>query len=198
MRPILLASTSPVRATLLRNAGLAFDTRPARIDEETIRTALEAEGATPRDIADALAEMKAARIAPRHPEALVIGCDQVLEFEGRALGKPATPEALRAQILALRGHTHRLFSAVVVYQDSRPLWRHVGVARLTMHAISDAYLDDYLSRNAADLMDSVGGYKLESEGVRLFSQIEGDYFTILGLPLLPLLSWLAVRGDIPA
>lgn len=198
MRPILLASTSPVRATLLRNAGLAFDTRPARIDEETIRTALEAEGATPRDIADALAEMKAARIAPRHPEALVIGRDQVLEFEGRALGKPATPEALRAQILALRGHTHRLFSAVVVYQDSRPLWRHVGVARLTMHAISDAYLDDYLSRNAADLMDSVGGYKLESEGVRLFSQIEGDYFTILGLPLLPLLSWLAVRGDIPA
>jgi septum formation protein len=198
MRPILLASTSPVRATLLRNAGLAFDTRPARIDEETIRTALEAEGATPRDIADALAEMKAARIAPRHPEALVIGCDQVLEFEGRALGKPATPEALRAQILALRGHTHRLLSAVVVYQDSRPLWRHVGVARLTMHAISDAYLDDYLSRNAADLMDSVGGYKLESEGVRLFSQIEGDYFTILGLPLLPLLSWLAVRGDIPA
>jgi septum formation protein len=198
MRPILLASTSPIRAALLRNAGLAFETRPARIDEETIRTALEAEGATPRDIADALAEMKAARIATRHPEALVIGCDQVLEFEGHAFGKPATPEVLRAQIVALRGHTHRLLSAVVVCQDSRPLWRHVGVARLTMHNISDAYLDDYLARNAADLMDSVGGYKLEAEGVRLFSRIEGDYFTILGLPLLPLLSWLAVRGDIPA
>lgn len=198
MHPILLASMSPVRATLLRNAGLVFETRPARIDEESTRAALEAEGATPRDIADALAEMKAARIAGRHPEALVIGCDQVLEFQGRAIGKPATPEALRSQILALRGQTHRLLSAVVVCQGDRPLWRHVGVAQLTMHDISDAYLDDYLARNASDLMDSVGGYKLEAEGVRLFSRIEGDYFTILGLPLLPLLSWLSVRGDIPS
>lgn len=198
MRTILLASSSSTRAALLRNAGLAIATHPARIDEETIRTALESEGATPRDIADTLAEMKAARVAARHPQDMVIGCDQVLEFQGRAFGKPESPDSLRAQLETLRGQTHRLLSAVVVYHQGQPVWRHVGVARLTMRAVSDAWLTDYLERNAADLMDSVGGYKLESEGVQLFSQIEGDYFTILGLPLLPLLSWLAQRGDIPS
>ena len=198
MRPILLASTSAIRATLLRNAGLAIETHAARVDEVAVRAALEAEGATPRDIADALAEMKAARISARHPGALVIGCDQVLEFQGRALGKAESMTDLRDQLVALRGQTHRLLSAAVVYRDGEPLWRHVGVARLTMRAFSDAWLDDYLARNGDGLLDSVGGYKLESEGVRLFSQIDGDYFTILGLPLLPLLSWLAERGDIPA
>ena len=198
MPPIVLASASAIRATLLRNAGLAVETLPARIDEDTIRLALEAEGASPRDIADTLAEMKAARVSSRHPQALVIGCDQVLEFQGRAFGKPDSAAALRNQLETLRGQTHRLLSAVVVYQNGQPLWRHVGIARLTMRAVSDAWLTDYLDRNAADLMDSVGGYKLESEGVQLFSQIEGDYFTILGLPLLPFLSWLAQRGDIPS
>jgi septum formation protein len=198
MPPIILASSSVIRATLLRNAGLSVETVPARIDEDTIRPALEADGASPRDIADALAEMKAARVSARHPQALVIGCDQVLEFEGRAFGKPQDAAELRRQLETLRGHTHRLLSAMVVYQGGQPLWRHVGVARLTMRPVSDAWLTGYLGRNAADLMDSVGGYKLESEGVQLFSQIEGDYFTILGLPLLPLLSWLAQRGDIPS
>lgn len=198
MRPILLASSSSIRAALLRNAGLTITTHPARIDEETIRAALESEGATPRDIADTLAEMKAARVAARHPQDMVIGCDQVLEFQGRAFGKPDSADTLRAQLETLRGQTHRLLSALVVYHQGQPVWRHVGVARLTMRAVSDAYLFDYLDRHATDLMDSVGGYKLESEGVRLFSQIEGDYFTILGLPLLPLLSWLAQRGDIPS
>ncbi len=198
MAPIVLASSSAIRAALLHNAGLAVQTVPARIDEDSIRPALQAEGASPRDIADALAEMKAARVSARHPDALVIGCDQVLNFQDRALGKPADAQALRAQLEALRGHTHQLLSAVVVYRQAQPLWRHVGVARMTMHPVSDAYLADYLGRNGADLLDSVGGYKLESEGVRLFSRIEGDYFTILGLPLLPLLSWLAQRGDIPS
>lgn len=197
MRPILLASTSAIRATLLRNAGLDISTQAARVDEQAIRAALESEGASPRDIADTLAEMKAERVARRHPEALVIGCDQVLEFQGQSYGKPQDIQALRDQILALRGQTHRLLSAAVVFEDGRPVWRHVGQARLTMRDFSDGWLDGYLQRNGADLMDSVGGYKLESEGVRLFSVIEGDYFTILGLPLLPLLDWLAVRGSIP-
>jgi septum formation protein len=198
MQPIILASSSPIRAALLRNAGLAVQTQPARIDEETIRKALDSEGASPRDMADTLAEMKAARVAARHPQAIIIGCDQVLEFEGKAFAKPEDQQRLRAQLETLRGQTHRLLSAVVVYQDARPVWRHVGVARLTMRPVSDAYLSEYLQRHTDDLFDSVGGYKLESEGVRLFSRIEGDYFTILGLPLLPLLSWLADRGLIPA
>lgn len=197
MRPILLASTSAIRTTLLRNAGLDISTQAARVDEQAIRAALESEGASPRDIADTLAEMKAERVARRHPEALVIGCDQVLEFQGQSYGKPQDMQALRDQILALRGQTHRLLSAAVVFEDGRPVWRHVGQARLTMRDFSDDWLDGYLQRNGTDLMDSVGGYKLESEGVRLFSVIEGDYFTILGLPLLPLLDWLAVRGSIP-
>jgi septum formation protein len=198
MRPIVLASTSSIRATLLRNAGLQITTHAARVDEDLIRKALQAEGATPRDLADALAEMKAERVASRNPDALVIGADQVLEFEGQAFGKPDNTDALRQQLLALRGKTHRLLSAAVVFEDGRPVWRHVAQARLTMRPFSDAWLDGYLDRNAAHLLDSVGGYKLESEGVRLFSQIEGDYFTVLGLPLLPLLDWLAVRGSIPS
>jgi len=196
MRPIVLASTSPARAALLRQAGLPISTYPARIDEEAIRAALEAEGATPRDQADALAEMKAERVAGRYPDALVIGADQILEFQGRAYGKPADITVLRAQLLAFRGQTHRLLSAAVVFEEGRPVWRHVSQARLTMRPFSDAWLDGYLDRNSGELLDTVGGYKLEAEGIRLFSQIEGDYFTILGLPLLPLLDWLSVRGSI--
>ncbi len=198
MRPIVLASSSSIRAALLRNAGLEIATHPARVDEAAVRAALEAEGAPPRDLADTLAEMKAERVARRHPEALVIGCDQVLAFQGQAFGKPEDAAELRAQLLALRGRTHQLLSAAVVFEDGRPVWRHVGQARLTMRDYSDAWLDGYLARNGADLLDSVGGYKLESEGVRLFSAIEGDYFTILGLPLIPLLGWLGELGSIPA
>lgn len=196
MRPIVLASTSSIRATLLSNAGVQITTHSARVDEDTIRAALQAEGATPRDIADALAEMKAERVATRHPDALVIGADQVLEFRGEAFGKPADTGELRQQLLTLRGQTHQLLSAAVVFEGGRPVWRHVGLARLTMRDFSEEWLNGYLDRNATDLLDSVGGYKLESEGVRLFSRIEGDYFTILGLPLLPLLDWLSLRGSI--
>lgn len=198
MRPIVLASTSSIRATLLRNAGVQITTHSARVDEDTIRAALQAEGATPRDIADTLAEMKAERIAARHPDALIIGADQVLDYRGQAFGKPADTGELRQQLQTLRGQTHQLLSAAVVFEEGRPVWRHVGLARLAMRDFSDDWLNGYLDRNAADLLDSVGGYKLESEGVRLFSRIEGDYFTILGLPLLPLLEWLSVRGSIPS
>lgn len=197
-RPLLLASGSTVRADLLRAAGLQVTALPARIDEATVRDALLAEAAHPRDVADALAEMKAARIADKNPGALVLGCDQVLEFDARVWSKPATRDQARDQIRTLRGHSHSLLSAAVLFDHGQPIWRHVGQARLTMRAVSDAYLDAYLSRNWPAVSASVGAYKLEEEGIRLFSAIEGDYFTILGLPLLPLLSYLALRGFIPA
>lgn len=195
-RPLLLASASATRLALLRAAGLDVTAHAARIDEETIRRALEAEGAHPRDIADTLAEMKARKIADRNPEALVLGCDQVLEFDRRVWAKPETPEEARTQLCALRGQTHRLLSALVLYDAGEPVWRHVGRADLTMRDFSEAWLDSYIARNWDSIRHSVGAYKLEEEGVRLFTRVEGDYFTVLGLPLLPLLGYLELRGFI--
>ena len=193
---LVLASSSFIRQQMLGNAGVAFESIPARVDESAIRAALEVEGAHPRDMADALAEAKARKIAGRMPERLVLGCDQVLGLKGQVLEKPATCDAARTQLQALRGQTHQLYSAAVLYDEGAPVWRHVGVARLVMRSFSDAYLDAYLARNWPGIGTSVGGYKLEEEGVRLFAQIQGDYFTILGLPLLELLNHLALRGVI--
>ena len=195
---ILLASASEIRLALLRAANVPATAQPARIDEEAIRAALETEGASPRDLADTLAEMKARNIAEKQPAALVLGCDQVLEMKGKIFAKPETPEDACAQLRALRGQTHRLLSAAVLYENGQPVWRRVGQARLTMRDFSDGYLDDYLARNWDSIRHAVGCYKLEEEGIRLFSAVEGDHFTILGLPLLPLLSYLGARGLIPA
>lgn len=194
--PLLLASQSAIRAEMLRRAGLEVEAIPARVDEEAIRLSLDAEDATPRDIADTLAEMKARKLSERHPARLVLGCDQVLEQGGQVFGKPDSRDTARGQLVRLRGKTHRLLSAAVLYQDARPLWRHVGEVRLTMRHFSDMYLDDYLARNWPGIGESVGAYKLEQEGVRLMQRIEGDYFTILGLPLIELLGYLGQRGTI--
>lgn len=195
---ILLASASEIRLTLLQAAGLSVTSQPARIDEDSIRMAMQAEGASPRDLADTLAEVKARKIAEKNPTSLVLGCDQILELNGKIFAKPESLDEARAQLCALSGQTHRLLSAAVLYQDGQPVWRHVGQARLTMRGLSDPYLTDYLTRNWSSIRHAVGCYKLEEEGVRLFSAIEGDHFTILGLPLLPLLSYLGTRGLIPA
>ncbi|MGR3482789.1 Maf family protein [Salipiger marinus] len=195
---LILASGSQIRADLLRAAGVPFTVTIPRVDESSIRAALEAEGASPRDMADALAEYKARRVSDRQPGAFVLGCDQILTCDGVIYAKPESPEDARAQLLRLRGQRHQLLSAAVIYQDGEPVWRHVGVARLLMREFSDAYLDDYLARNWDSLRHAVGGYKLEEEGVRLFSRIEGDHFTILGLPLLELLAFFNLRGIIAA
>ncbi len=196
--PLLLASGSAIRAQLLRNAGLSFDVILPRVDEAAIRDSLTAEGASPRDIADALAEAKARRVANRHPSALVIGCDQVLAFKGQTFAKPISPVDALAQLQTLSGGTHTLLSAVVLYAQGEPVWRHVGEVRLTMRPLSDAYMQDYITRNWDSIQNSVGAYKIEEEGPRLFTRIDGDYFSILGLPLLELLSYLILRGTLPA
>jgi septum formation protein len=196
MVQLVLASGSGVRARMLRQAGLEFVIAPVRVDETAIRDALIAEAAPPRDIADALAETKALRASARHPGALVIGADQILDCDGSIFAKPETPEDAIGQIRRLSGRTHRLHSAAVVCRDGQSLWRHVGQAELTMADLGETYVADYVARNWTSIRDSVGGYKIEEEGVRLMSRIEGDCFTILGLPLIALLTWLRTRGDI--
>ncbi|WP_170755517.1 Maf family protein [Ruegeria lacuscaerulensis] len=194
--PIILASGSSIRAQLLQNAGVPFTVQVARVDEETMKRALLAEGASPRDIADALAEMKARKVSDKSPGAMVLGCDQVLDFDGQLLSKPKTAEDAFAQLKAMRGKRHMLLSAAVIYQDGEPIWRHVGQVRLRMRMSSDAYLRDYIDRNWESIRHAVGAYKLEEEGVRLFATIDGDYFNVLGMPLLELLNYLAVKGVI--
>ena len=196
--PLVLASGSATRAAMLRAAAVEFEVVVPRVDEEALKAGLLAEGAPARDIADALAEMKAARVSGRRPEAFVLGCDQTLSCDGRLFSKPATPDEAREQIRTLMGRTHRLHSAAVIYQHEEPVWRHVSEARLTMGRLSDEWLDGYLARNWEAVRHSVGGYRVEEEGVRLFTRIDGDHFTILGLPLLPLLSFLTLRGAIPS
>ena len=196
MAKIILASSSDIRAQLLRNAGVSFDAVPARVDEEAFRDAMLADGSSARNIADGLAEIKAQKISAKRPDDLVIGCDQVLNFQGQLINKPDSPDTAISQLRQMRGTRHELLSAAVICENGQPIWRHVGVARLMMRTFSDKYLDSYVSRNWDSIRHSVGAYKLEEEGVRLFSQVQGDYFTVLGLPLLELLCYLTLRGDL--
>jgi len=187
--PVILASKSVARAQLLAGAGVPFETAVAGVDEDAVKAGLLAQGASPRDIADALAELKAIRISGRQP-GLVVGADQTLEFEGRLYDKALDVPEARARLLALRGKRHQLHSAVVVARDGAPIWRDLVSATLTMRDFSEAFLDDYLAAEGEAALGSVGCYRLEGPGAQLFSKIEGDYFAILGLPLLGLLDLL--------
>lgn len=194
MTALILASASPARLAMLTAAGVVAEAIPARIDEGAVKQAMLAEGAPLRDIADKLAELKALRLSARHPGRLVLGADQVLVSGGRLFDKPADLAEALSHLRVLRGASHQLLSAAVVALDGAPVWRHVGAARLTMRPFTDAFLDDYLARIGDLALTSVGCYHLEGLGAQLFSRVEGDYFTILGLPLLELLGFLRARG----
>lgn len=194
---LILASASPVRAELLRQAGVVIRVQPARIDEESVKTAMTADAFSHRDIADALAEAKARKQSQKFPEQLVLGCDQVLSFGDKILSKPVNPADLATQLRMLRGKTHDLYSAAVLYKAGEPQWRHIGQARLTMRPLSDQYVDAYVDRNWPDVSGSAGGYKIEAEAIRLFSRIEGSHYAILGLPLIELLNHLSRIGYLP-
>lgn len=192
--PLILASRSKARAEILASAGVGFEVVVPAIDETGVKVAMRAEGAPARDLAALLAELKAAKVSSRRPEALVLGADQVLALENETLDKPPSVAAAGEQLRQLRGRSHELLSAAVVCEGGRPVWRHVGRARLTMRPFSDAFLETYLAREGAALCETVGAYRLEGVGSQLFSRVEGDYFSVLGLPLLELLAYLRVRG----
>lgn len=191
---LILASASLSRRQLLANAGLTFEIEPSGIDEDEMTRSLLAERASPQEIAEALAETKALRVSGKHPAAMVVGGDSTLACNGRLFDKPPNLEAARKQLLALRGQTHELFSSVVVARAGARIWHWSERARLTMRPFNEPFLDAYLARAGETVLTSVGAYRLEGLGAHLFSRVDGDYFTILGLPLLPLLSFLQGHG----
>ena len=193
---VVLASASATRAEMLRRAGVTFAIDPAHVDEDEIKRGLRATDATAADLAETLADLKARKTAARHPGALVVGADQVLDCAGRWFDKPTGRAAARDQLLALRGRPHELVSCVCVVQDGQRLWHHVGRARLTVRPFTEEFLDAYLDSAGEAVRHSVGAYQLEGLGAQLFSRIDGDYFTILGMPLLPLLDFLRNHGAV--
>jgi septum formation protein len=193
---IILASGSPHRRTLLRNAGLEFSVEKPDIDERAVEAALAGSGVTPEDVAAVLAEAKAVAVSERHPHALVIGSDQMLSLGDELLHKVADMEAARRQLLRLSGRMHQLSSAVVLAGQGEAIWRHTSVAHMTMRKLDPAAIGRYLSDVGDATLGSVGCYQIEGRGIRLFEKIEGDFFTIVGLPLLPLLAALRDKGAI--
>ncbi|WP_293907537.1 Maf family protein [Phenylobacterium sp.] len=194
---LILASKSAARRAVLAGAGVPHEAVVPGVDEDAVKAGLLAEGAGPREVADALAELKAIKVSRSRP-GLVIGADQTLDLDGQLYDKAETVAAARERLRILRGKTHKLHSAVVVARDGAPIWREVATASLTMRDFSDAFLDHYLATEGEAALGSVGCYRLEGPGAQLFSRIEGDYFAILGLPLLGLLDLLRRHGELAA
>ncbi|BAE53352.1 Nucleotide-binding protein implicated in inhibition of septum formation [Paramagnetospirillum magneticum AMB-1] len=192
----MLASGSTARARMLEQAGIAFTVDVAAVDEEAVKHSMAAETRNPARVAEILAELKAVRVSARHPGALVIGADQMLDCDNVWFDKPADRQGARAQLLALRHKTHRLTSAVVAVRDGRRVWHHTEAAKLTMRNFSENFLDGYLDQAGEAVQTSVGAYQLEGLGSQLFLSVEGDFFTILGLPLLALMDFLRENGEL--
>jgi len=193
---LILASTSPFRKQLLQDAGLTFDTAKPAVDERAAEAPLLDSGATPADVASVLAEAKALDVSERHPGALVIGCDQTLSLGDELLHKPEDMEQARRRLLTLSGKTHELNSAVVLVKNGETLWRYVGVAHLTMRKLDPGFVGRHMAVVGDKALTSVGGYQVDGAGIQLFDKIDGDYFTVIGLPLIELLGELRRLGVI--
>lgn len=187
---LVLASKSFGRRAMLESAGVPFVADVAQVDEASVKDALRAENATAEQAAETLAELKAKRVAPRHSGALVIGADSILDLDGEWFDKPGDMAAARDHLMRLRGRRHRIVSAAVLVRDDARLWHQTDAATLEMRAFSETFVDDYLARVGERATQSVGAYQIEGPGVQLFSRIQGDPFTIIGMPLLPLLEIL--------
>lgn len=195
-KPIVLASGSPFRRKMLEDAGILVEAIPADIDERAVESAIEGSGITPGELGVILAEAKAVDVSQHLPDRLVIGADQTLSLGDEVLHKPGDMEEARRRLLAMSGRVHQLNSGVVIARNGTVLWRHVSVARLTMRELDPAFVGRHLSRVGEKALSSVGAYQIEAEGIQLFEKIEGDHFTIVGLPLLPLLAELRKLGEI--
>ena len=194
---IVLASTSASRRQLLSRTGIYFDTAKPRVDEAPIKAAMKQAGASAATVADALAESKANNVADILPGHYVIGSDQMLECDGAWYDKPTNRAGARYHLQSLRGKTHQLLTAAVIAHEGKIIWRHLETARMTMRDFSDTFLDQYLDKAGPNVLRSVGAYELESFGAQLFARIEGDFFSILGLPVVPLLNALREAGALP-
>ncbi|QKV19831.1 Maf-like protein [Oricola thermophila] len=193
---LVLASTSPFRAAILENAGIDFRAEGARIDERSVEAPLLEADATAEDVAAVLAEAKAADVSQRNPGALVLGGDQTLSLEGKLFHKPADMEDARYHLLTLSGKTHQLWSALSLVRDGETIWRHVSVANMQVRRLSPEFIGRYLARIGDAALASVGSYQYEGLGIQLFERVDGDYYTIVGLPILPLLAKLRELGEI--
>lgn len=194
---LILASGSAVRRAMLSAAGLSFEAITPKFDEKVAKAGLRSDGVAPREQALRLAEQKALSVSSQHP-GFVIGADQMLALAERVFDKPISLVDAREHLLALRGRTHELLTAAAIACRGKIVWSTLDAPRLTMRALSDAFIDDYLARAGDSATHSVGAYQLEGMGVQLFERIDGDYFSILGLPLLPLLAFLREQGAIPS
>lgn len=193
-RSVILASQSLARRDMLKNAGVSFFTEVAGVDEDAVRRSMLAEQAPVRDIVDILAEIKALRVSAAYPGQLVIGSDQILVLDGNILSKPKTRDEAAGQLTQLSGQTHQLLSAAVIAENEAAIWRHIGAAQLTMRPLSESFIEDYLHMIGDDVLFGAGTYQIEGRGAQLFERIHGDYFSILGMPLLQVLDYLRQRG----
>lgn len=193
---IVLASQSKIRADLLENTGLSFEIHPSKIDEDAIKAIFKEDETDPADIAEILAESKALNISPEFPDALIIGSDQILTLGKEIFDKPKNREEIQASLFKLRGKTHTLISSIVLVKNGEVIWRYSDSAQLTMHEFTPEFLGKYMALCGDKLLTSVGAYQLESFGIHLFEKIEGEYFTILGFPVLNLLNFLKKQGYI--